>query len=58
MGGSYQALTDSNFFTGMRQASVSRSIEEVTNALNLDPVVERWIRFPANLGELTQRRAR
>ncbi|XP_050503384.1 putative nuclease HARBI1 isoform X2 [Diabrotica virgifera virgifera] len=56
--GSYQAVTGSNFFCGMSQSSVCRCIEEVTNALNRPEFISRWISFPRNIEELSQRRAR
>lgn len=56
--GSYQACTGSNFFCGMSQSSVSRSIQEVTNALNRPEIISRWMRFPQNFEELSRRRAR
>ncbi|XP_044760706.1 putative nuclease HARBI1 [Coccinella septempunctata] len=56
--GSYQSILGSNVFTGMSQASVSRCIEEITTALNMNVMQQRWIHFPKDMNELTRRRAR
>lgn len=56
--GSYQEVTGSNIYVGMSQSSVSRSIEEITNALNSDEIVNRWIQFPHNLEGLKNLRRR
>ncbi|XP_045475273.1 putative nuclease HARBI1 [Harmonia axyridis] len=56
--GSYQTILGSNFFCGMSQSSVCRSIEEITNALSNREIRFRRIRFPRNMQELSQRRAR
>lgn len=49
--GSYQMDIGSNIFISVSQASVSRAIKEVVNALNQPAVFDRWIYFPRNLRE-------
>ncbi|XP_045461951.1 putative nuclease HARBI1 [Harmonia axyridis] len=56
--GSDQSILGSSFFCDMSQSSVSRSIEEITNALTSREIRFRRIRFPRNMRELSQRRAR
>ncbi|KAF2891346.1 hypothetical protein ILUMI_14827, partial [Ignelater luminosus] len=50
--GSYQFDTASNKHFCMTQSSASRCINEVTEALNQDAVLNRCIRFPRNMNEL------
>ncbi|KAF2892054.1 hypothetical protein ILUMI_14119 [Ignelater luminosus] len=49
---SYQLDTASNKHFCMTQSSASRCINEVTEALNQDAVLNRWICFPRNMNEL------
>ncbi|XP_023312848.1 putative nuclease HARBI1, partial [Anoplophora glabripennis] len=56
--GSYQEITGSNAYIGISQASVSRSIEDVTNALNEPEIMNAWIHFPRNMEELESVRTR
>ncbi|XP_045457794.1 putative nuclease HARBI1 [Melitaea cinxia] len=44
--GSYQRLVGTTHGTLMSQQSVSRAIKEVTNALNTDVIVNKWLKFP------------
>lgn len=50
--GSYQEITGSNIYTAVSQSSVSRCINEVTNALNRPEITAQWIRFPRNIQEM------
>lgn len=50
--GSYQMDIGRNIFVSVSQPSVSRCIEEVTNALNEPEVFNRWVHFPRNFQEL------
>ncbi|KAF2901644.1 hypothetical protein ILUMI_04539 [Ignelater luminosus] len=50
--GSYQLDTASNKHFCMMQSSASQCINEVTETLNQDAVLNRWIRFPRNMNEL------
>ncbi|KAJ8926225.1 hypothetical protein NQ314_021413 [Rhamnusium bicolor] len=56
--GTYQEGVGKNIFSGVSQASVSRSINEVTNALNSEEVKRRLIKFPQNINELQELRTR
>lgn len=42
----------SNLFVAVSQPSVSRCIQEVTDALNEPAVFNRWVHFPRNFKEL------
>lgn len=50
--GSYQLDIGSNYNFSISQPSVSRCIEEVVNALNMDDVFGAYVNFPRNLQEL------
>ncbi|KAJ8914921.1 hypothetical protein NQ315_016075 [Exocentrus adspersus] len=50
--GSYQEVTGSNSFVGISQASASRAINEVTNALNRPEILNRFIKYPETMQEL------
>lgn len=41
-----------NIFSGISQPSVSRCIEEVTDAINRPEAFTQWVRFPNNMQEL------
>lgn len=56
--GTYQEGVGRHIFTGVSQASVSRCIEEVTHALNLDEIQDRFVHFPQNIEELRDIRTR
>lgn len=44
--GSYQRLVGGTQGTLMSQQSVSRAIREVTNALNSNEILNKWLKFP------------
>ncbi|XP_046403879.1 putative nuclease HARBI1 [Ischnura elegans] len=44
--GSYQKSTGSDSNLGLCQSSVSNAIEEVTEALNTNDILTKWIHFP------------
>ncbi|KAJ8952783.1 hypothetical protein NQ318_008100 [Aromia moschata] len=56
--GSYQKNYWKKYLCGISQSSVSRCINEVTMTLNQDNIVSEWIRFPQNINELQDLRAR
>ncbi|XP_031334651.1 putative nuclease HARBI1 [Photinus pyralis] len=56
--GSYQMDIGHNQYIGVSQPSVSRSVGEVTDAINTPEVFNRWIKFPRNLEELNACRLR
>ncbi|XP_023311763.1 putative nuclease HARBI1 [Anoplophora glabripennis] len=56
--GSYQEITGSNSFVAISQASASRAVNEVTNALNQPEILNNVIRFPRNIEELENIRTR
>ncbi|KAI4455596.1 dde superfamily endonuclease [Holotrichia oblita] len=56
--GHYQEGVGRNLFPAISQASVSRCLSEVTNALNNINIIQRFIHFPENIDELRQLRAR
>ncbi|KAJ8910059.1 hypothetical protein NQ315_013314 [Exocentrus adspersus] len=56
--GSYQFDVGANSYIGVSQPSVSRSIEEVTLALNRPEIFNQWVRFPNNFEELNAIRLR
>ncbi|KAK3911221.1 Putative nuclease [Frankliniella fusca] len=49
--GGYQATVGSNWLHCLSRSTVSRYIEDVTNALNSREIQERWIRFPRSRQE-------
>lgn len=49
--GSHQEITGSNHFVAISQASVSRSIAQVTNALNQLQIMNQYIHFPSNMAQ-------
>ena len=49
--GSYQRLVGGSYGTLMSQQSVSRAIREVTEALNQEEILKKWIKFPQNRAE-------
>ncbi|KAJ3658189.1 hypothetical protein Zmor_009944 [Zophobas morio] len=51
-GGSYQTDIGVNKFVSISQQSVSRSIKEVTDALNRPQILNRFIKFPQDIQEL------
>ncbi|KAH1013199.1 hypothetical protein HUJ05_012221, partial [Dendroctonus ponderosae] len=50
--GSYQEVTISNSFVGISQASVSRAITKVSNALNEAPIENRIIKYQQTIADL------
>lgn len=46
--GSYQTSIGHNLYLGISQASVSRCISEVVNALNQAEIMNQQIKFPRN----------
>ncbi|ERL90587.1 hypothetical protein D910_07934 [Dendroctonus ponderosae] len=50
--GSYQEVTGSNNFVGISQASASRAITEISNALNEATILNRLINYPQTIAEL------
>lgn len=56
--GSYQKVIGKTIFAGISQSSVSRSIMEVTSALNNENIIREWIQFPQNIDELQALRTR
>lgn len=56
--GSYQEGVGKHTFAGISQASVSRCINEVTNALNRNEIVRQFIKFPQDINALRQLRTR
>ncbi|XP_018568688.1 putative nuclease HARBI1 [Anoplophora glabripennis] len=50
--GSYQFDTASNVYCAVSQASASRAINEVTNALNRPEIFNRWVKYPSTVEEL------
>lgn len=50
--GSYQTTTGKNFDFCVGQSTMSTYIDEITNALNEDEVVSRFIRFPETIEEI------
>ncbi|XP_030758052.1 putative nuclease HARBI1 [Sitophilus oryzae] len=56
--GSYQEITGSNSFVAISQPSISRAINEVTNALNQPEILNHIIRFPQTIEELQTIRTR
>ncbi|KAB0795339.1 hypothetical protein PPYR_06811 [Photinus pyralis] len=56
--GSYQEITGSNSFVAISQPSVSRAVNEVTNALNRPEILNNEIRFPQNVEELQNLRTK
>lgn len=56
--GSYQHITGGNIFVDISQASVSRCLEEVVNALNQPEIIRQFIHFPSNMVELRDARVR
>ncbi|KAJ8926231.1 hypothetical protein NQ314_021419 [Rhamnusium bicolor] len=56
--GSYQMDVGSNYFLSVSQASVSRCIREVTEALNHPDIFNTWVKFPNNFEELNAVRRR
>jgi len=51
--GSYQMDTASNKHFKVNQSSISRSITEITAALNQANIINKYIVFPRNIGEMT-----
>lgn len=43
-----------NLDIAISQSSISRNIHEVINAANQPDVMNKWIRFPQNIAELTR----
>ncbi|XP_031335021.1 putative nuclease HARBI1 [Photinus pyralis] len=56
--GSYQELTGSSEYVGISQASMSRCISEVCEALNAPEVFNAWVHFPRNLADFESLRRR
>ncbi|XP_050065926.1 putative nuclease HARBI1 [Aphis gossypii] len=54
--GSYQLPTGNSRYSAVSQSSVSRSISEVTNALNQPNIFNSWVKFPKNIAELRKLR--
>lgn len=55
--GSYQTVIGNNVHcSGVSQATVSRWVEEVVQALNNPVVFNRWVKFPGTMEELRQNR--
>ncbi|XP_018377454.1 PREDICTED: putative nuclease HARBI1 [Trachymyrmex cornetzi] len=50
--GSYQTGIGQNLYVAISQASVSRCINEVVDALNQADITNQWIKFPRILNEL------
>lgn len=50
--GSYQLDIGHNINNAVSQASVSRCIEEVSQALNRPEIFNNYVRFPSNFDEL------
>ncbi|GBP41028.1 Putative nuclease HARBI1 [Eumeta japonica] len=55
--GSYQNSIGSNVRAASSQASVSKCIGEVVNALNHPDIFNHWVKFPSNFQELDHIRA-
>ncbi|GBP95427.1 Putative nuclease HARBI1 [Eumeta japonica] len=55
--GSYQNSIGSNVHAASSQASVSKCIGEVVNALNHPDIFNHWVKFPSNFQELDHIRA-
>jgi hypothetical protein len=53
-GGAYQNDVALKKYINMSQASMSRSINEVVEALNNPAVLNEWVAFPNNLEELNK----
>ena len=51
-GGSYQADVGYNAYIDISQQSVSRSVREVTEALNRPEILNAMVKFPRNFQEL------
>ncbi|XP_050355240.1 putative nuclease HARBI1 [Nymphalis io] len=49
--GSYQKILGTNINTFLSQSSVSRSINEVVEALNHPSIIKKYLRFPQNISE-------
>ncbi|KAK4877585.1 hypothetical protein RN001_010091 [Aquatica leii] len=56
--GSYQEVTGTNSYIAVSQATVSRALYKVCNALLKPEIFERWIYFPQNVKEPQQLRNR
>lgn len=50
--GSYQQNIGGNVNLAVSQASVSRAVTEVVNAMNTPEIFRRFVRFPENFQEL------
>lgn len=56
--GSYQEITGTNHFVGVSQPSMSRSISEVCDVLNMPEIFSQWVHFPSTIEELEIKRQR
>ncbi|KAJ8917089.1 hypothetical protein NQ315_013008 [Exocentrus adspersus] len=56
--GSYQANVGNSKYLGVSQSTVTRCVEEITEALNRPEMFNRFIKFPQNMNELNQLRIR
>ncbi|CAI6357101.1 unnamed protein product [Macrosiphum euphorbiae] len=54
--GSYQLPTGNSRYSAVSQSSVSRSISEITNALNQPTIFNSKVKFPKNIEELRKLR--
>ncbi|KAJ3641982.1 hypothetical protein Zmor_028450 [Zophobas morio] len=57
-GGSYQLDVGGNYTVGLSQPSVSRAIHEIIDAFNTPFMLNRFIKFPQTIEELTNIRQR
>nr|CAI5865202.1 unnamed protein product [Callosobruchus analis] len=56
--GSYQGIVGSHIFTALSQPTTSRCIQEVTDALNQQSILNSWIKFPKSIQEMDALRTR